>query len=171
MVKPQDRDEKVLCFDNGEGLLCDVGQGEPFFDGDGLGKAAQEMLNLLSQTEASRVLTQRLVDALQAAELIHPWALNVKQGEQTIPVEGIYRIDEAALNALPDEAYLTLRKTGALPLAYAQLFSMNQLAMLPKAAEVQARIKGQLQAQAASQKPPLSDFDFLLSEEATFKFT
>jgi len=171
LVKPQDRDEKVLCFDNGEGLLCDVGQGEPFFDGDVLGKATQDMLNLLSQTEQSRVVTQRLVDAQQAAELIHRWALNVKQGEQTIPVQGLFRIDEEALNALPDEAFLALRKTGALPLAYAQLFSMNQLAMLPKAAEVQARIKGQLQAKAASQTSVGTDFDFLLSEEATFKFT
>jgi len=86
-------------------------------------------------------------------------------------VQGLYRIDEEALNVLPDEAFLPLRKTSALPLAYAQLFSINQLAMLPKAAEVQARIKGQLQAKAASQTPLLSDFDFLLSEEATFKFT
>ena|GEM_PF-6732518 len=35
-------------------------------------------------------------------------------------MEGLYRVDEAALNALPDETLLTLRKTGALPLAYAQ---------------------------------------------------
>jgi hypothetical protein len=32
MVKPQDRDEKVLCFNNSEGLLCDVGQGEEGMD-------------------------------------------------------------------------------------------------------------------------------------------
>jgi SapC len=171
LVKPQDRDEKVLCFDNSEGLLCDVGQGEPFFDGDVLGKATQEMLNLLSGTETSRVVTQRLVDVLQATELIQPWALKLQQGEQTMPVEGLYRIDEAALNALPDDAFLSLRKAGALPLAYAQLFSMNQLAMLPKAARMQAQIKGQLEAKAPSQTPLLSDFDFLLSEEATFKFT
>ena len=88
-----------------------------------------------------------------------------------MPVEGLYRIDEAALNALPDDAFMPLRKTGALPLAYAQLLSMNQLALLPKAAEVQARIKGQLQAKAPSQTSVGTDFDFLLSEEATFKFT
>ena len=116
-------------------------------------------------------MTQRLVDALQAAGLIQPWALNIKQGEQTMPVEGLYRIDAAALNALPEDAYLTLRKTSALPLAYAQLFSMNQLATLPKAARMQAQIKGQLAAKAASQTSVGTDFDFLLSEEATFKFT
>ena len=86
-------------------------------------------------------------------------------------MEGLYRIDEAALNALPDDAFLSLRKPGALPLAYAQLMSMSQFGKLQQAAVVKAKMMDQLQAQAASQKPPLSDFDFLLSEEATFKFS
>lgn len=121
----------------------------------------------------TEVLTQRLVDALQATELIQPWALNIKQGEHTIPVEGLYRIDEAALNALPDETLLSLRQ--ALPLVYAQLFSMNQLAMLPKAARMQTQIKGQLAAKAAgqaqSQAQPVSDMDFLFPPGDTMKFS
>lgn len=68
---------QVLCF---LGIKAQISKDA----GAALGKATQEILNLLSQTETSRALTQRLVDAL--------------------------------------------------PLAYAQLFSMNQLAMLPKAA-------------------------------------
>jgi len=111
------------------------------------------------------------VDALQAAELIQPWPRNLQQGENTVPVEGFHRIDEAALNALPDEAFLALRKTGALPLAYAQLLSMNQLGKLQQAVGVQAKMREQLLAQAASQTSVGTDFDFLLSEDATFKFT
>ena len=183
MVKPQDRDEKVLCFDNSSGLLADAGQGEAFFDADGPSAAIQNVLKLLSDTETSRLVTQRLVDALQDANLIQPWLLNLQQGEQTIPVQGLYRIDEAALNALPGDAYLSLRKTGALPLAYAQLFSMNQLALLPKAARMQAQIKGQLEAKATgqalsqatsqtqSQAQPVSDIDFLFPPGDTFKFS
>ena len=86
-------------------------------------------------------------------------------------MEGLYRVDEAALNALPDETLLTLRKTGALPLAYAQLFSMNQLAMLPKAARMQAQIKEQLEAKAAKHAPFGPSIDFLFSEGGTFKFS
>jgi len=48
---------------------------------------------------------------------------------------------------------------------------MNQLGKLQQAAVVQAKMREQLQAQAASQTSVGTDFDFLLSEEAPFKFT
>jgi len=173
LVKPQDREEPVLCFDTGSGLLVDAGQGEAFFDADGPSPVIKEVLNLLSSIEASRAEARPTVDALQAAELIQPWTLNLQQGEKTVPVEGLFRIDEAALNALPDDDFLSLRKAGALALAYGQLFSMNQLAMLSKAAEVQARIGAQLRAEArpTNQTQGVGDLGFRLSEGGTFKFS
>lgn len=172
MVKPQDRDEKILCFDTDSGLLGDAGQGEAFFGADGPSSAVKDILNLLSETEKSRELTQKVVDALQAAELIQPWSLNLQQGEQTMPVEGLHCVDEAALNALPDDAFLSLRKTGGLALAYAQLLSMNQLGVLSKLVGMQVMLKKQLQAQAqaASQQQDLKDFGFRLSDDGAFKF-
>ena len=99
------------------------------------------MLELLSQVERSRMATQAAVDALAAAGLIQPWPLNIQQGEQNVPVTGLYRIDEAALNALENEAFLTLRRSGALLVAYAQLLSMNQLAVLQRLIQIQAKLK------------------------------
>ena len=49
--------------------------------------------------------------------------------------------------------------------------SMNQLGKLQQATGVQAKISDQLQAKTAKQTQIGTDFDFLLSEEATFKFT
>lgn len=171
LVKPQDREDSVLCFDESSGLLAEAGQGEAFFDEAGaLSQAVKDVLGFLSQIERSRMTTQAAVDALQAAGLIQPWALNLQQGEKTVPVEGLFRIDEAALSALPDDAFLSVRKAGALALAYGQLFSMNQLAMLSKAAEVQARIREQLRAKAASQVG-VADLGFRMSEGGTFKFS
>lgn len=167
LVKTRDRDDKILCIDTDSGLLADAGQGEVFFDADGPGQAIKDILNLLSETEKSRVLTQQVVDVLQAAELIEPWSLNLQQGELMLPVEGLYRICEAALNTLPDEAFLSLRKAGALPLVYAQLLSMHQLGKLSKAAGIHARIREQL----ARQTKPVSNLDALFAMGDTIKFS
>ena len=48
---------------------------------------------------------------------------------------------------------------------------MNQLAMLPKAARMQAQIKEQLEAKAAKHAPVAPSLDFLFSEGGTFKFS
>ncbi|MEI6704488.1 MAG: SapC family protein, partial [Deltaproteobacteria bacterium] len=164
LIKPQDREDKVLCLDTDSGLIGDAGQGEPFFDGDGPSPAIKEVLNQLSETETSRVLTQRLVDALQSSGLIQPWSMKLEQGGKTVPVEGLYRIDEAALNLLSDEEFIALRKSGALPLVYAQLFSMNQLAVLPRAAEVQERVRKQKLTQNVTYNPNLTGMKLNMSD-------
>jgi hypothetical protein len=141
LVKPQDRADSVLCIDEASGLVAEGGQGEAFFDEDGQpSKAVKDVLEFLSQAERNRMVTRAAVDALAAAGLIQPWPLNIKQGEQNVPVTGLYRIDEAALNALENEAFLTLRRSGALLVAYAQLLSMNQLAVLQQLAQIQAKL-------------------------------
>jgi hypothetical protein len=128
------------------------------------------VLDFVSQIERSRVATQAAVDALQAAGLIQPWPLKLQQGDQMRPVEGIHRADEAALNALSDEAFVLLRKAGALPLAYAQLLSMNQLAMLQKSFDVQAKLREQQKAQELGQFKNLAGLGFGLSDDGNIKF-
>ena len=142
LVKPQDRADSILCIDEASGLVVEAGQGETFFDEDGQpSKALRDVFELLSQVERSRMVTQAAVGALAAASLVQPWPLNIQQGEQNVPVTGLYRIDEAALNALENEAFLTLRHSGALPVAYAQLLSMNQIAVLQQLSQIQAKLK------------------------------
>lgn len=171
MVKPAGREDSILCFDVSSGDLVNAGQGEAFFDPAGEpSQALKAVLDFLSQVEHSRVATQAAVDALQAAGLIQPWPLTLQQGEQTLPVNGLHRVDEDALIALPDETFLCLRQAGSLPVAYAQLLSMNQLVMLQKAAGAQARLKAQFQAQAGSQIPNLAGLKFGISNDEILKF-
>ena len=66
------------------------------------------------------------------AGLIVPWEIKIRDGDKDVPVKGFHRIDEAALNALDDAAFLKLRAAGALALAYGQLISMHQLATLSR---------------------------------------
>ncbi|HZV64882.1 MAG TPA: SapC family protein [Telluria sp.] len=170
LVKLQDRDESILCFDESSGSALGAGIGEAFFDAAGTpGAMVNRMLDLVSQIERSRVATQAAVDALQAAGLIQPWPLNMQQGDQTIPVEGLYCIDEAALLAVQDDAFLTLRKAGALPLAYAQLLSMSQLDKLQQAFFEQSKLKT-LARQASNHTTSLTDLGFKFSDGETLHF-
>lgn len=122
--------EQVLSIREDEGVLSST-EGERFFGDDGQpSKRVQGVLDFLSQFAANRTFTQRVCALLEKHELIQPWPINVKAGEREKAVQGLFRIDEAALNALPGEAYLELREAGALPLAFCQLLSMQHLSKL-----------------------------------------
>jgi hypothetical protein len=142
LLTPQGEGEPILCIDEESGLLSrDDETGEPFFDTDGaVSPQLGAVLNFLGECERSRAVTDLAVAALEQANLIVPWQIKIhtEQGEQS--VEGLYKIDEAALNALPTESFEKLRATGALPIAYGQLFSMNQLSVFKTLADLQAKM-------------------------------
>lgn len=157
--------QQVLCFNEDSGLLSDT-DGEPFFDENGdPAKSVKDVLNFLSQVASNRQATQRACAALQQHNLIQPWPVKLQSenGEQT--VDGLFRIDEAALNALDIQSLDELRTLGALPIAYCQLLSMQHLPKL-----------GQLaQAHAAQQAPlpstPDGDLDLeFLKDDGSIRF-
>jgi len=149
LAKAQDREDSILCFDESSGLLVEAGQGEAFCDEAGApSQALKDILDFLAQIDLNRVATQTAADALQAAALIQPWPINVQNEDKTIAVEGLYRIDETALNALDAATLHGLRNKGALALAYAQLLSMNQLSVLEKLSKVQAQMQTQAESVA-----------------------
>ena len=132
MLKPEDAEKSILCINEASGLVVEsTEEGNDFFDDENQPvQGIKDMVNFLSQVEASMLVTERAVNALADADLIAPWEINLKQGEEVAPVEGLFRVDEAVLKKLDDEDLLTLRKAGGLAIAYGQLFSMNQLAVL-----------------------------------------
>lgn len=162
--------QQVLCFDEESGLISDGPQGEPFFDEDSNpSKGVAEVMNFLTQIQANRVLTDRVCALLQHHGLIQPWPLKVQEAGGERIVEGLYRIDEAALNALPADAVVALRNGGALPMAYCQLLSMQHLARLAPLAQAHA------EAQAAQAQPlpqtPAGDLDLeFLNKGGTISF-
>lgn len=169
MAKPLDTEGSVLCIDEGSGLVVEAGQGEAFFDDIGAPtQATKDTLDFLVQVERSGLVTQAAVDALQAAELIQPWPINLQNGDQAVAVEGLFRINEVALNVLPDEDFLMLRKAGALLVAYAQMLSMNQLGELEKLNKLQERLKEQAAVQMIVPSG-LEGFN-LCQDDGTIKF-
>ena len=106
-------------------------------------------------------VTERAVNALADAGLITPWEINLKQGQKVVPVSGLFRIDEAALSKLDDEDCLTLGNVGGLAIVYAQLFSMNQLAILKRLGE----FHGEVVAKQAANSGSANVAGFSLSED------
>lgn len=151
LAKLQDREDSVLCIEDDCGLVVQPGKGEPFFDDTGApSQAVKEILDFWDHVERSRQVTQAAVEALQSARLIQPWPINLqKAGKAAVSVEGLFRIDEAALNELPDEDFLKLRQTSALPVAYAQLFSMN-LDVLEKLKQIHLQLNAQAESQVVA---------------------
>ena len=168
LLPQQGTDQLVLCIDANSGLVGDPGSaGEDFFDQDGkLSLALQKVLDFLGGLERSRKDTDVALSALDEASVIRPWPITVRTGQDERPLAGLHRIDEAALNALTDDAFLKLRKASALPIAYAQLMSMGRLAMFEELAKLHARLTPALPAAL----PESLDSVFELPSGETIKF-
>lgn len=137
LQREQGSDRHVLCFDENSGLMLENprGDGEPFFDAQGEpAPLVKKLLDFLGQWEQQRQVTQRAVDMLAAQELIVPWEVKVadEASGNTQAVQGLYRLDEKALNALDEKGMAALRAVNALPIAYAQLFSQHRIGVLGK---------------------------------------
>lgn len=147
----------MACIDEESGLLSDR-DGQPLFtpEGEPAGPLAA-ILPLLAEIDRQTGHAAAACAALARHGAIAPWPLQVQPpGGTPRTVAGLFRIDEARLTALSDEAFLELRRCGALALAYAQLLSMGWLARLEALAAARAR-------QAAAAAPPVEQglvFDF-----------
>jgi hypothetical protein len=154
--------QQVLCIQ--EDHLVDDSQGEPLFDSEGnLTKPVQDTLNFLNECEKNRRVTQSACAALDKAGVIEKWPLQIKQveGQEPIQVDGLYRISEKTLNELDAETFAGLRSNGALALAYAQLFSMNQINQLAERAKYHPRQQS---------KPEEPDIEKLFGEDDILSF-
>lgn len=109
-------------------------------------KMGQALFSNGEQTEYLQARTRHLVDVAEKFEqtknIIQYLALkrllttkqlkiNLSKGNQ-YAIDGLYVIDEKALNSLNDEDFSELRNKGLLPLIYAHLSSMHQVARLAK---------------------------------------
>lgn len=150
LLADTDNGQRALVIDQESGLINET-EGEPFFDKDG--NPSQELkvvLDFLNQVDANRKLTQHICKVLAEHLLIKPWLINVQGSEGERKIEGIYCVDEAAMNALPSESFEALRQAGALPSAYCQLLSMQHIQMLGQLAQAQAREQAQAAARMSS---------------------
>jgi hypothetical protein len=118
---------------------------QPFFEADGEpAKVMRDVLEFLQQVRNNHQLTQRVCAVLHAEGLIVPWPLTLRDDSGEQVVQGLYRIDESALNTLDSETLARIHQAGALPVAYCQLLSMQHIQMLGKLAEARRKLSTSL---------------------------
>ncbi|MFJ1300408.1 SapC family protein [Pseudomonadota bacterium AL_CKDN230030165-1A_HGKHYDSX7] len=125
-----DDGREVLCFDVESGQLSDDG-GERFFEDNG--EPASKVAGMLSFHEAvtlNRRQTNFACDVLEKHGLIQPWEINLELASGTNRIGGLFRIDEAKLKQQSGDVLGALMQSHAMPLAYCQLLSMQQLEQL-----------------------------------------
>lgn len=112
-------------------LLSDT-EGAPLFgsdDGEPSGPLA-DAVRILTQMNIEGSRTLALASQLNQFGLLKPSQIAISRNGAKQDLDGMLVIDEAALNKLPDEQFLALRRSGALTVAYAQMFSLAQMARL-----------------------------------------
>lgn len=143
--------QQVLCVNEDSGLVGTTGE-QPFFKEDGQpSQALANVLGFLTQVSANRLLTQRMCAVLQKHQLIQPWVIQVQTDNGPQSVDGLFRVDETALNQLPAQVFEEVRQSGALPMAYCQLLSMQHLPKLGELARAHAQAAQAVAASAAAQ--------------------
>ncbi|MBS9721296.1 SapC family protein [Tianweitania sp. BSSL-BM11] len=158
-------DKFVLCVDEASGLVIDSAVGEagsPFFDAQGeIAPETAKMMEFVSTLQQAEQPTAKAVQAIEAAGLLEPWPITTGEGAEAAQVQGLLRINEAALNALDANALHQLRQSGGLPIAYAQLISAGNLPMLS------GLLMASRKAQAARMTVP--EKSFLNEEDGSLK--
>lgn len=129
----------VLCVDTDSGLISKT-KGDLFFNESGEPSPAMaQVIDFYQQLTTNRKATERACAMLQEHQLIRPWPITVQTPAGQRKLEGLYRIDEARLNALSAPALKEIQAAGALAMAYSQLLSMQHLPTLGQLAQLHAQ--------------------------------
>ena len=135
-LAPAPTGELVLCIIEGDGNVMDGPVANPFFDSVGqLDPVVKQTMEALATFEREKAACRNCAAQLDAMGVLKPWELTAQTYLGSKKIEGLWRADEATLNALPDSDFLELRKTGALTLAYCQMLSQPNMERLMKLAQ------------------------------------
>jgi hypothetical protein len=161
--------QRILCIDESSGLVFsgeadDSEKTEPFFSQDGKpAEPVQKVMDFLTQVDDNKSATVTVCDLLEVHKLIEPWPVTLKTATNEQKIDGLYRVNDAALKALKSKAVTALHKENALLPAYCQVLSMQTFPVLGQLMEAHA--KAQTAAASANLPPPAPsgeiDFSFL----------
>lgn len=128
-------DELIVIIDEESGLVTNDSNDWPFFKTDGEPEAQlAQVIERLGLLQKGRMACFELCKSLADAGLFEPWNIEIKDEDSSSRIEGLYRLNEQALNALGNVPFLGLRKNGAIGLAYAQMLSMGNIHKLGRLA-------------------------------------
>ncbi|MBA6336974.1 SapC family protein [Colwellia sp. BRX8-7] len=125
--KVVDESEMILCIDENSALLNEK-EGVQIFDEDGKpSEATQQVTNMLTDILAKDAATDIFITFLVENDLLQPAEVTLTLGEEgERQLNGLYKVDEEALNELSDDLVLTLYKRKYFAAIYAHLASLSQ---------------------------------------------
>ncbi len=149
---------EVLCFNEDSGLVSQDKNDEPFFDEEGKpSPSVQQALTFAQQVRMSLKACGQFARALDAAGVLSPWVLDRPANRPKVEVTCV---NEALLNALPDDKFIELKASGALAAAYCQLLSMQHFAIIKEIAAARQAGRTALSALPVTPQGEL-DLEFL----------
>lgn len=120
--------QRLVCFEDGS-LVAD---GEPLFSHSGTATPAWDNIQrLVEAVEVSRQQTRVLCKRLESLGLFTPFeALALPRVGQRMRLQGLFRVDEEKLNAIPGKDLRVMLRKGELRATYAHLISLENFAKL-----------------------------------------
>jgi hypothetical protein len=142
-----DDDKKILCIKQSH--LHNDGDHKLFGPDGELTKDVTAKLELLNQTILDSELNSKACRILNDAGLMIDWKLTVKTSHTSdqVEIKGLFTIDEKKLNQLAPDEFARLRDCGALVLAYAHLFSLNQIDQISQRVEYSKKVRNVTESQ------------------------
>lgn len=127
-------DEADIAIDEQSPLLSET-VGEPLFQTDGLAtdflkKRIDHVVRVAQQSLQAVALCRYLAEKRLLTSL--PLKLQYTENSPRYEVEGVFMIDEEALEKLSNEEFQELRERGLLPLIYSHLTSLQQIGRLTR---------------------------------------
>jgi hypothetical protein len=126
-----DESEMVLCIDENSTLLNEE-EGVEIFDENGKpSESTQKITSLLTDILAKDAATDIFIAFLVENDLLQPAEVKLNLGKEGgKKLNGLYKVDEEALNELSDDEVLTLYKRKYFAAIYAHLASLSQFERL-----------------------------------------
>jgi hypothetical protein len=133
------KDQVLLCIDRASDRIVE-GEGDMFFADAKATETTTNAMDFCLNFQRQAMATEQVTGVLREHELLltQTGTLDLPGGE-VVRLTDFMIVDEKKMNALSDEAFLDLRKRGALAMAYCQMMSMNNW--------------GRLTSRAAARKP------------------
>jgi len=122
-------DEAVIVIDEESDLLS-TSAGEPLFDADGkFTPYLQKRIDQVIEVTKHSLQSLNLCKYIAKMNLLKTGTLSLQYSASTpkYELEGVYTIDEEAVQKLNDEEYLELRRRGLIPMIYSHLTSLHHL--------------------------------------------
>ncbi len=139
IASDEKKEQYFVCIDENSDLVSEE-EGEDLFNAEGEEtEYLTKRRDFTGKFVENMQITSGFVKVLQENDLLVPNDLSVRlENGQSFNLNGIFRVDEEKLNALPIEKFEDFRKRGVLPAVYAHLNSLQQVQRLAKRKSTQA---------------------------------